>query len=41
MRVKKVVGDKASGPVRHYQYDDARSFTQWEEGDPSVPEGAR
>ena len=37
--VKKVAGRE--WPVRHYQYDDARSFTQWEEGDPSVPEGAR
>ena len=27
--------------VRHYQLGDARSFTQWDEGDPSVPPGTR
>ena len=37
--VKRVAGRE--WPVRHYRYDDARSFTQWEEGDPSVPEDAR
>ena len=26
-------------PVRYYQYDDARNFTQWNEGDPSVATG--
>lgn len=28
-------------PVRHYQYDDARNFAQWNEGDPSRPPGGR
>ena len=28
-------------PVRHYQYDDARNFTQWDEGDPSVSASRR
>ena len=28
-------------PVRHYQYDDARNFTQWNEGDPSRSPGGR
>ena len=37
--VKRVAGRE--WPVRHYKYDDARSFTQWEEGDPSVPDDAR
>ena len=37
--VKRVAGRE--WPVRHYRYDDARSFTQWEEGDPSAPEDAR
>ena len=37
--IKRVAGRE--WPVRHYQYDDARSFTQWEEGDPSVPDDAR
>ena len=36
----KAVAGKA-WPVRHYQYDDARSFTQWNEGDPSVPPSGR
>lgn len=36
----KVVEGKAF-PVRHYQLGDARSFTQWNEGDPSVPSGSR
>ena len=35
----KVVAGKAF-PVRHYQLGDARSFTQWDEGDPSVPSGS-
>ena len=35
----KVVEGKAF-PVRHYQLGDARSFTQWDEGDPSVPSGS-
>ena len=34
----KVVEGKAF-PVRHYQCGDARSFTQWSEGDPSAPLG--
>ena len=37
--VKRVAGREWQ--VRHYRYDDARSFTQWEEGDPSVPQDAR
>ena len=37
--VKRVAGRE--WPVRHYSYDDARSFTQWEEGDPTVPDHAR
>ena len=28
-----------SWPVRHYQYDDARNFRQWNEGDPGTPSG--
>ena len=36
----KVVEGKAFA-VRHYQYDDARSFKQWNEGDLSVPPGSR
>ena len=36
----KVVTGKA-WPVRHYQYDDARNFTQWDEGDPSVSASRR
>ena len=36
--VKRVTGREWS--VRRYQYDDARSFTQWEEGDPSAPADA-
>ena len=27
--------------VRHYQYDDARGFKQWSEGDAAVPKGTR
>ena len=34
----KVVTGKA-WPVRHYQYNDARDFTQWNEGDPSASSG--
>ena len=26
-------------PVRHYRYDDARNFRQWNEGDPGTPSG--
>lgn len=37
--IKKVAGRE--WPVRHYKYDDARSFTQWKEGDLSVPDDAR
>ena len=37
--VKRVTGREWH--VRHYKYDDARSFTQWEEGDPSAPDDAR
>ena len=37
--VKRVAGRE--WPVRHYKYDDARSFTQWEEGDQDVPDDAR
>ena len=37
--VKRVAGRE--WPVRHYKFDDARSFTQWEEGDASVPDDAR
>ena len=33
--VKTITGK--SWPVRHYQYDDARNFIQWNEGDPSGP----
>ena len=28
-----------SWPVRHYQYDNARNFKQWNEGDPGTPSG--
>ena len=28
-------------PVRHYQYNDARNFTQWNEGDPSASPSGR
>ena len=34
----KVVQGKAF-PVRYYDYDDARSFRQWNEGDPCLPSG--
>lgn len=37
--LKKVAG--RAWPLRHYAYDDARSFRQWDEGDPSVPHDAR
>ena len=37
--VKAVTGK--AWPVRHYQYDDARNFTQWDEGDPSVSASRR
>ena len=37
--VKAVTGKEY--PVRHYQYDDARNFQQWNEGDPSVSPGSR
>ena len=36
--IKKVPGKEWS--VRHYQYDDARNFEQWNEGAPSVPHGS-
>ncbi len=36
----KMVAGKA-WPVRSYAYDDARSFRQWHEGDPSAPPDAR
>ena len=28
-------------PVRHYRYDDARNFEQWNEDDPNAPPGER
>ena len=37
--VKKVSGKE--WPVRHYRFDDARSFRQWNEGDPATPRNAR
>lgn len=36
----KVVSGKAWA-VRHYRYDEARSFTQWGEGDPALPQNER
>ena len=27
-------------PVRHYRYDDARNFSQWNENDPGAPSGS-
>ena len=36
----KVVAGKA-WPVRHYQYDDARNFRQWNEGAPATPPAQR
>ena len=36
----KVVTDR-EWRVRHYQYDDARNFKQWNEGASSAPEGSR
>lgn len=37
--LKKVSGKE--WPVRYYLYDDARSFRQWNEGDPNAPQSAR
>ena len=37
--VKAVAGK--TWPVRHYRYDDARNFTQWNEGDAEAPPNAR
>ena len=37
--IKKIPGKE--WPIRHYQYDDARNFEQWNEGAPSVPHGSR
>ena len=37
--VKKISGKE--WPVRHYRYDNARSFRQWNEGDPDAPPHAR
>ena len=37
--VKKVSGKE--WPIRRYRYDDARSFRQWNEGDPAAPPHAR
>lgn len=34
--VKKVPGKE--WPVRHYRYDDARNFQQWNEGNPNAPD---
>ncbi len=36
----KAIAGKA-WPVRHYRYDDARSFRQWNEGDPDAPSDER
>ena len=36
--IKKLPGKEWS--IRHYQYDDARNFEQWNEGAPSVPHGS-
>ena len=36
--IKKFPGKEWS--IRHYQYDDARNFEQWNEGAPSVPHGS-
>ena len=36
----KAVAGKA-WPVRHYRYDDARNFRQWNEGDAEAPPGER
>ena len=36
----KAVAGKA-WPVRHYRYDDARNFTQWNEGEAGRPAGGR
>ena len=37
--VKAVAGKE--WPVRHYRYDDARNFVQWNEGDAEAPPNAR
>lgn len=37
--VKAITGK--AWPVRYYQYDDARNFRQWNEGDPNAPSGER
>ena len=37
--VKAITGK--AWPVRHYRYDDARNFRQWNEGDPDAPAGER
>lgn len=36
----KIVSGKAWA-VRHYRYNEARSFTQWSEGDPAAPQNER
>ena len=36
----KVIAGRA-WPVRHYKYDDARGFEQWQEDDSAVPRGTR
>ena len=36
----KTVTEKAH-PVRHYLYDEARNFKQWNEGDSSIPRGSQ
>ncbi len=37
--VKKITGK--DWPVRHYRYDDARNFRQWNEGGPDAPSDGR
>ena len=37
--VKAITGK--AWPVRYYQYDDARNFRQWNEGEPDAPSGER
>lgn len=40
--VKKVEGtERKEWAVRHYRYDEARSFAQWNEGDVDTPAGTR
>ena len=40
--VKKVEGrERKEWTVRHYRYDEARSFAQWNEGDAGTPPGTR